>query len=148
MFHPYGLSMMWTVFLMGVLLVPLVFYILTLRRALHLCAPESRAMSPDSTWLLLIPLFNVVWHFYVVTSVGRTLHNEFEKRGIRETARPGQALGLLTSVLWLLTWVPFLRILALLAGLVCWVLYWIKIGDYSAKLAQPAPSSPPPAPAP
>jgi hypothetical protein len=40
----------------------------TLERFLQKCAPESRALSPRSVWLMLIPLFNGVWHFILVRS--------------------------------------------------------------------------------
>ena len=36
-----------------------VLYILTLRKALSRCAPQNRTTSPDSTWFLLIPLFQL-----------------------------------------------------------------------------------------
>jgi hypothetical protein len=42
-----GVSAVFTVVAVAVLLLPAVFYILTVRRALHQCAAESRAMPVE-----------------------------------------------------------------------------------------------------
>lgn len=44
-------------------LIVAIFYILTLSRALQKCSPQLRTMKPGMVWLLLIPLFNVLWQF-------------------------------------------------------------------------------------
>jgi len=33
--------------------------------------------------------------------------------------------------------IPFLGILTGLAGFICWIMYWMKIHDYSEKLVLP-----------
>ncbi len=47
-----------TLLAMGVFLIPWIFYLLTLSKALNRCSPANRSMSPGQVWLLLIPLFN------------------------------------------------------------------------------------------
>ena len=47
------------------LLLPQIFYIRTLQRALQRCSPESQTMRPALVWLILIPGFNLFWHFIV-----------------------------------------------------------------------------------
>ena len=69
-----------------VFLVIGVFYILTLRRALLLCAPANRAASPDSVWLLLIPLFNILWQFILYPRISVSLEREFRQRGLPSSA--------------------------------------------------------------
>ncbi len=113
----------------AVMLVPTIFYLLTLQKALNRCSPESRAMNPGMVWLMLIPLFNLVWHFMIVLNMAKSLGAEFRKRGIPEEAEPAQTLGLVMCIS------------ALLCGpvyLVCWIIYWVKIAGYSARLAVPA----------
>lgn len=142
-----GLSAVVILIVMAVLLLPLIFYILTVRRAVESCAPESRAMKADHAWLLLIPFFGLFWHFYVVTGVSRSLGREYEKRGIATASSPGLTLGLAVCVLGVITLTPhlFLRILAMIATVICWVLYWLKVGDLTAKLkGSAAPTATPP----
>lgn len=119
----------------AIVLVPLIFYILTLQKALNRCAPENRAMQPGLTWLLLIPCVGIIWHFFVVLNMAKTLAAEFQKRGIAEEPEPGKMIGLIMCILMCCGIIPFLGPLCSLAGLVCWIIYWVKIAGYSKKLA-------------
>jgi hypothetical protein len=122
----------------ALLLVPAIFYLLTLQRALERCAPESRTMPPGQVWLLLIPLFNVVWQFIVVNSIAASLRNEFARRTIPlAEAEPGKSVGLVLCVASVAGIVPLLNILAGPVSLVCWILYWVKISGYSSMLIPP-----------
>jgi len=115
--------------IVGILLVPFIFYCLTLQKALNRCSPECRAMSPGMVWLLFIPLFHLVWQFIVVSNMAKSLAAEFRKRGIAEDPQPGQTLGLVMCIG---------NIICGPVGLICWIIYWVKIADYSNKIAAPA----------
>ena len=120
-------------------LVPMVFYLLTLQKALSRCAPERRTLLPGQVWLLLIPFFNLVWNFFVVSRVASTLANEFRARKLPVESEPGKAIGLAYSILFASCVVPILGFVAVVAGVVCWVIYWVKIAEFSARLATTAP---------
>jgi hypothetical protein len=130
--HPIlaGLGIMTLVLiLLAVLFVPTIFYLLTLQKALSRCSTESRAMSPGMVWLMLIPLFNLVWQFFVVLNMAKSLGAEFRKRGLPEEPDPGQTIGLIMCVSSLLCGPVYI---------VFWIIYWVKIADYSSKLAATA----------
>ena len=119
---------------MLIVLVVTIFYLLTLQKALSRCAPENRAMSPGLVWLMLIPLFNLVWQFLVVINISKSLAAEFQKRGLAvEDPKPGYTLGIVMCVG---------NLICAPVGLICWIVYWIKISGYSNKLAAPAPGAP------
>jgi hypothetical protein len=135
-----------------------VLYILTLRKALTQCAPHNRTTSPDSPWLLLIPLFNLVWGFILYPHISESLEREFRQRNLPIEPQPARTLGLTLAILHACGIVPFVNIVAGIAGLVCFILYWIKISGYANQLAAapavyyPQPPQPqwmpqPPAPA-
>jgi hypothetical protein len=121
----------------GIMLVPFIFYCLTLQKALNRCSPENRAMNPGMVWLMFIPLFNIVWHFFIVVNMAKSLGAEFQKRGMAEEPKPGQNIGMVMCILCCCGVVPVLGILASLAGFVCWILYWVKIAGFSSKIAAP-----------
>ncbi len=130
--------------LLGVFLVAIVisivvgiFYCLTLQKALNRCAPQNRAMSPGLVWLYLIPLFNLVWHFFIVINMAKSLHAEFVYRGIAEEPSPGQGIGLAACILDVASLIPYVNYLTGIGFLVCWIIYWVKIAGYSAKIEQP-----------
>jgi hypothetical protein len=121
-----------------------VFYCLTLQKALNRCAPQNRAMSPGLVWLYLIPFFNLIWHFFIVINMAKSLHAEFVYRGIVEEANPGQGIGLATCILHIASNIPYVGGLALIGFLVCWIMYWARIAGFSGKIAQPyQPTAPP-----
>jgi len=119
---------------LAIFLIPMVFYILTLQKALNKCAPENRAMQPAMTWLLLVPLVNIVWSFFVVINMAKSLGAEFQKRGIAEEPEPGKKLGMIMCILFCCGIIPLLGMLCSLGGLVCWIMYWLKIVGFSKKL--------------
>lgn len=118
-------------------LIPTIFFFLTMQRALSRCAASSRTMTPGQVWLGLIPIFNLVWPFFLVSALSDSLHHEFTRRGIVEEPQPGRTLGLAYAILGLLSAVPFVGFLTGIPALVCWILYWVKIADLSGKIARP-----------
>jgi hypothetical protein len=112
----------------AIMLVPAIFYLLTLQKALNRCSPDCRAMKPGMVWLMLIPLFSLVWHFFVVLNMSKSLGLEFQKRGIAEDPNPGQTIGLVMCIG---------NLICGPVGLICWILYWVKIAGYSSKIAEP-----------
>lgn len=118
-------------------LIPLIFYLLTLQKTLNEVSPQNQKLPPGQVWLILIPLFGLVWSFIVVNRIADSLKAEFAMRGIQvEEDRPGYSIGLTYCILYCCSVVPFLGGLAALGGLVCWIIYWVKIAGYKTKLQQ------------
>lgn len=122
----------------GIMLLPMIFYLLTIQKALNRCSLQNRTMTPGLVWLALIPLFNLIWNFFIVTAVAKSLGNEFRSRNIQAENEPGKSIGLAYAILVCCSIIPFLGILAGLAGLVLWIVYWVKIAEFSNRIAQPA----------
>lgn len=119
-------------------LLPAIFYLISLQKALERCAPQCRTMPPGQVWLLLIPLFGLVWHFIIVERMASSLRNEFVRRRMPlADPEPGKALGIAMCVLFAACLVPILGAFAALAAFVCWILYWVKIADYSRQIELP-----------
>jgi hypothetical protein len=112
-----------------------VMYLLTLQNVLKQVSPENQKMPPGQVWLNLIPLFNLVWQFIIVNRIADSLQAEFAKRGIKvDEARPGYGVGLAYCICSVSGWVPLLGVLASLGGLVCWIIYWVKMSNYKKML--------------
>jgi hypothetical protein len=116
-------------------LIALIFYLLTLERALKKCAPASRTIEPWKVWLTLIPLFGLIWHFVIVVNVAKSLGNEFARLGIScpEWA-PGLAIGLAACICDCGFYLPLVGRYAAVAGFVLWLVYWKRIANYSRDL--------------
>ena len=97
-------------------------------------------------WLLLIPLFNLVWNFFVVIGIANSLANEYVRRGRPSPEpSPGKSIGIAMSVCACCGVIPILGVLAGLAYLVLWVIYWAKISEYNRSLEVLPVAFPPPA---
>ena len=130
------------VILLGMLALAIA-YVLTLSRTLQKCSPSSRTMQPAMVWLLLVPLFNLIWNFLVVNAISESLAKEFRLRGVLFfESDPGRRIGMPMAICGACSIIPILGILSSLAYLVLWVVYWVKVSGFSKMLDQ-APATPP-----
>lgn len=119
--------------------VPVIFYILTLSRLLKKCAIASRVIEPGMLWLLLVPLVGLVFQFFVVLGVAKSLSNEFRSRGMTGVdPRPGWSVGIAMCVFGAceVIPVPSVRIISMFAHFVLWLVYWKRIAEFSGMLDQ------------
>jgi hypothetical protein len=112
-----------------------IVYIAFLGGVLKKCSPSSRTMQPGMVWLLLVPLFNLVWSFLVVNALAASLGSEFRLRNLTTDDRePGKSTGIAMAVCGACSIVPFLNFLAVPAHFILWIVYWVKIAGYSRQL--------------
>jgi uncharacterized membrane protein YhaH (DUF805 family) len=112
-----------------------IFFLLTLSRLLQRVHPRNRLMEPGQVWLNLIPCFNLVWRFITVNRIHESLRSEFYD--LREEERGedyGKQIGTAWLILELCGFIPYIGTLFSIAGLVCFILYWVKMHGYSQKL--------------
>lgn len=126
----------------AIFLIPFILYLVSMQKALSRVAPERREMSPGLVWLMLIPLFGIVWHFFIVGKICASFKKEFAARGVTGEDNYGYPIGLTMCILVCCSIIPVLGILTGLAGFVLWIIWWVKVAGYSAKLAAPAPTAP------
>lgn len=119
-------------------LIPTIFFLLTLQKALTRVSAERRTMNPPMVWLSLIPLVNVVWNFFVVTALSKSLDAELTARNIPHEAEPGKMIGLIWAGLTAACLIPGLGVLLGIPVLILWIIYWVKIAGFSGKIAGPA----------
>jgi len=122
-----------------------VLYIIGLKDILGKCKRENRAISPGQVFLLLIPVFNIIWHFAVVLSISKTVKREFDSRGIVVESDFGKSVGIAMCTLFTMSvipfgsiipyvWDPVVGLLMRAGAAVCWIAYWITIHKLSERL--------------
>lgn len=135
-----GIGAVLILFVVAIFLIPYIFYLLTLQNTLKAVSPELRKMPPANVWLLFIPLFNLIWNFFVVAAIADSLKAEYAKRSIPvQEERPCYGIGLTMAILRCCTIIPFLGALAGLGWLVCWIIFWVKVSEHKNKLAMMMP---------
>jgi hypothetical protein len=117
--------------LLALFLLPTIFYLITMQKALEAVSPENRQMPPGQVWLSLIPLFNFVWMFFVVNKIAESFQLECYRLNITTTElKPTHGVGSAKNILRLCAFIPVVGILASLGFIVCWILHWIKVNKY------------------
>ncbi|MEO8820442.1 MAG: hypothetical protein ABI267_05700 [Ginsengibacter sp.] len=110
-----------------ILLLPAIFFLLTLQKTLETISPENRKMPPSNVWLMFIPLFNIVWQFIIVDKISQSLAAECARLNIpTKDPKPTYNIGLAWNICNTLSFIPFVG----LAALVTFILYWVKVSEF------------------
>lgn len=117
----------------ALLFVPLVFYCLSMQKALRLAGPENRSMEPGLVWLMFIPIFHLVWHFFVVKNVSEAARKWAVAHG-KDLGDGGWSLGLTACILACCGIIPILGVLASIGALVCVIIWWVKVAGFNAMM--------------
>ncbi len=130
-----GVCMMFALGFVVLAMLPHIFFLLTLSKALGRCSPRNRTQEPGLVWLALIPFVNLVWSFINVVRVAESLENEFRDRRWHARGEDyGRGIGIAHCCLVLGCMIPYLNILIAIPSLVCWIMYWVKIANLSGQL--------------
>lgn len=91
------LSVFLIFFLIGLTIA--ILYLLNLQNTIKAAAPENRMMKPGYVWLLIIPLFNIFYMFYVAKKISATIAAEYAAKGqIPDNPRPTYMVGMSMAV--------------------------------------------------
>jgi zinc-ribbon domain len=131
------------IILLGIFLLPWFFFLLNLQNLLERVSPANRRMTPGLVWLNFIPVFHLGWFIYTVIKVKDSVSAEFQSRGWVVDGDLGYNVGLTAGILWIaaffIGWIPFIGWILPLAGVVCWIIYWLKTSDLKHRLEGPPP---------
>lgn len=134
-----------------------VLFLLAQQRILQVINLENREMSPSSVWMQLIPVFGLVWQFFVVIRIARSISKEMTARmgesildntlvEIKETDdSPTYSIGLAYCILMTVgitinystmhsSSPGLLGFLFVLTGMVCWIIYWVRLVKMKNKI--------------
>jgi len=114
----------------AIVLIPAIFYLLTLQNALKAVEPANRTMAPSNVWLLFIPVFNIVWIFIVINAIGTSFKNQYEKYGVFKAERPTYGIGIAMAILEICSFIPLVG----LAALVCWIIHWVQVNQHKNEI--------------
>jgi hypothetical protein len=128
-----------------------ILFPLAQQRALQVISPENREISPGSVWLQLIPVFGMVWQFFVVIRIAGSISNEMSSKigeSILDNSQvqikgtdefPTYAIGLAYCILTTIgviinystmhssSYLALFGSFFVLTGMVCWIIYWVRL---------------------
>ncbi len=95
--------------------------------------PEAhRKQTPAMAFLLLIPLFSLVWAFFVYPRIAESLKSYFDSKGDTSRGDCGAQLALWLCISSIASFVPFIGMFSGIASLVLMILFFVKAFELSA----------------
>ncbi|HUT91670.1 MAG TPA: hypothetical protein VMY37_19380 [Thermoguttaceae bacterium] len=118
--------------LIGVAIAAVVAYLLY--SCFQRIPAQHRQMEPWQAWLLLIPIFNVVWMFFVFPKLTKSYQGYFGEQGRTDVGDCGEKIGFACAVCYAVSlvggFVPCLGMIvgpiAALAGLILLIVFLVK----------------------
>jgi hypothetical protein len=145
-------------FLLAGVLIPAILFLLTQQNTLKAIRVQNRLLKPGWVWLQLIPIVGQVWQFFVVTYIAGSIKQDMESGGedsilgiadgmtVDELrTKPTFAIGIAYCTLNVVgiflnlftkNGAPTLFGVISLAGLVCWIIYWVQLAAWKRKLVR------------
>ena len=121
--------------ILAIAVIPKIFYLITLQNTLKAISYENRKMPTANVWLLLIPFFATVFHFFIVDKMAQSIYAEAVSKNIAiAETKPAYNIGLAMCILNCLCIIPIINVFAMIAYVVCWIIYWTKIAAYKNEL--------------
>jgi hypothetical protein len=91
---------------------------------------QHRQMEPWQVWLLLIPLFNLVWVFFVFPKLAKSYQSYFAEQGRTDVGDCGEKIGLVYAICLVvgvvLGWIPCVGWIINIGTFVLLILFLVK----------------------
>jgi hypothetical protein len=123
-------------FLIIIPFVTFVFYIRAISKTIKAIDPEYRTQTPGMAWLLLIPVFNVIWFFFLLKSIKSGFLKMHENRRISQPIDTGYAYGIAMGCCWAAIFIPKLIFIALIPMFMFSILHWTKLNNARKRLSE------------
>jgi hypothetical protein len=133
-----GVAMMFVAFLVALAVGAFISYQLYL--SAKQLPPANRKLTPASVFLLLVPVVNLVWLFFVVIKLSQGYQEYFAANPRPGVGDCGYGVGLGWAVAVVCVIVPVAHFFAGLAALILMVLYLVKMSQLRALVAPATPS--------
>jgi len=111
-----------------------VLIILFLGSCLRRVPPPYRKMEPGMVWLLIIPVFNLIWNFFVYKAISESYQGYFQSQGRSDQGDCGKNLGLAYAICNCICVVPVLNAFAGIATLVLLIICLVKFSGLKKQI--------------
>ena len=121
--------------ILGIVLVISLIPAVVAFMALNKIPPQHQKQNPVLAFLLVIPLFGIVWAFFLHPKVAESLASWAAAKGDTSHGDCGAKLALWACILPIASIIPILGMLAGIGALVVFIMFYVKAFDICTKLA-------------
>ncbi len=97
---------------------------------------EHQRMSPGLVFLLLIPIFGIIWNFFVFLKIPESFQSYFASQGRTDVGDCGRSIGMWYAICGVCALVPCVNYIAGPAALVLFIIFLVKIWGLKAQIIQ------------
>lgn len=97
---------------------------------------EYREMEPGAVWMLMIPLFGIVWLFFIVQRIPRSFQNYFEAHERYDYGDCGAQLGLWYAICVAGSMIPYLGTCVAIAALILMIMFLVKLSEMKKQIPE------------
>ena len=97
---------------------------------------EYQRMKPGLVFLLLIPLFNLIWNFFVFLRIPESYQAYFASQGRTDVGDCGRSIGLWLSICVACSIIPCVNYISGPASLVLLIIFFVKIFGLKSQIPQ------------
>lgn len=130
---------MWLAFLIIIPLVAFSFYIHAIKKTLAAIDPSCRTQKPAMAWLLLIPIFNVIWFFFLLQAIKQGFDAMLFKNLIPKRIDSGYNYGITMGCCWAAMFIPGIFFIAVLPMFIFSILHWNKLSNARDQITMDTP---------
>lgn len=121
------------VMLAAAILVPAIFYYLTLHQTMNAIEGGNRPFPGGLIWLAFVPFLGTIWYMVYVILRSSALKKAFARRQLPGDAAMGITVA--TVVLIALCMGPYLNLLSIIPAIVLWIIHCVKMANCKRVLA-------------
>lgn len=124
-----GLGIMAILIVLAIVLVPMILYILSIQKSLGAIDEDKRSLSPGMAWLYVIPLFNLVWIFFLVSHLKRGYEKMHAEGRLTRQVTAGYGVGIGYGVCCVLSMIPVINMIVAIPMIVLWIMHWVGVSQ-------------------
>lgn len=119
----------WHWLIVCILVVPYIYFCKSYKLLLSAIEPKHDGMPGNLAYLLLIPVFNVIWWLILLFNVKNALTKLREETGLAKIVDGGFYFGLGSVISWVLAWClpAVVSIVMSITCVVLWIVCWRKV---------------------
>lgn len=100
--------------------------------AVRVVPGQYQVMPPKHIFFGMIPFFNLVWTFFIVSRVSQTFENYFSAIGRPQPGDYGKTVGLIWAITACLFFIPYLNCITSLTAIVCIIMFIVKVRGFKS----------------
>lgn len=97
---------------------------------------EHRKIEPGKVWLLMIPLFNIVWNFFVFPAISDSFASYFRAQGELDKGDCNRSLAMAHCICVACSVIPYIGALPGFASLIILIIYLVKANELKSQIPQ------------